>query len=399
MFFVYNTFKGVQEQSLIYESLMKILFKALRPLFFWGALFFIHATTYANTILGVRIGDHATYTRIVLDTKTKPNFNLTLSKDAQQVRLFGVQLKCQKKFPQFPKKIIKTLGFSSFRTGVGEFKFETNFPVKILKSFMIGPSKGVSHFRYIIDIQKDSRPLKKQEAVRQTRLPKKKIIVIDPGHGGRDSGAVGRKGVQEKNVTLTVAKVLQSVLQKNPLYDVRLTRAKDVFLKLPQRVGFARNAKADFFISLHADSHSRSDTRGLSVYTLSKVASDAEAEKLAIKENKADLIDGVDLDGQPPEVANILIDLMKRETMNLSRQAANHLVSKLRKRVLLLRNTIRSANFAVLRAPELPAILIEMGYISNKQDEKLLTTHQHQLKLCEGIREGIDCYFSEHRVS
>lgn len=375
---------------------MKIFLKALNPLFFWGALFFMHSTTYGNTILGVRVGDHASYTRIVLDTQDKPNFKLALSKDARQVRIFGTQLKCQKKFSNFPKKLVKSLGFSLFRTGVGEFKFETDVPVRIIKSFILSPSKSLPYFRYIIDIQKNNSMPQKKSLLVQTLIPKKKIIVIDPGHGGRDSGAIGRKGVQEKDVTLMVAKTLQSVLAKNPLYDVRLTRMKDVFLTLPQRVNFARDAKADFFISLHADSHPRSDTRGLSVYTLSKVASDAEAEKLAIKENKADLIDCVDLEGQSPEVANILIDLMKRETMNLSRQAANCLVSKLRRRVLLLRNTIRSANFAVLRTPELPAILVEMGYISNKQDEKLLTTYQHQIKLCEGIKEGVDLYFSEH---
>ncbi|MBM3610867.1 MAG: N-acetylmuramoyl-L-alanine amidase [Alphaproteobacteria bacterium] len=375
---------------------MKIFSKALTSLFFWGILFFTPSAVYSHTILGIRMGDHPSFTRLVLDVQEAPSFKVTVSKDCKQIRLFGPQLKCQKKLPQLPKRLVKSLGFSSFRTGVGEFKFDMAFPIKIMKSFTLSPSKATPYFRYIIDIQKNDYCPEKKAPPPQTLLPKKKVIVIDPGHGGKDSGARGRKGIQEKDVTLKIATILQTVLAKNPLYDVRLTRHHDVFLSLPQRVNFARDAKADFFISLHADSHPRPDTRGLSVYTLSKVASDAEAEKLAIKENKVDLIEGVDLSDHPPEVANILIDLMKRETMNLSRQAANYMVSKLRKRVLLLRNTIRSANFAVLRTPDLPAILIEMGYISNKQDEKLLTTYQHQIKLCEGIKEGVDSYFIEH---
>ena len=378
---------------------MKMISKALNFCCITALFALCYTYAWSHKISGVRIGDHATYTRIVFDVSQKPNFKLSLAQKGTEVRLFASNLQCNKTLPKATGKLVKNISFTAFRTGVGEFKFHTTKSVKVIKSFAISPSKSTPHFRYVVDLQETIYVPAKKVAPPPPPKPKikKKVIVIDAGHGGKDPGAKGRGGILEKNVTLSVAKILKNTLSKTGRYDVRMTRNADRYLKLSRRVAIARAVKADFFISLHADSHPRSDTRGLSVYTLSKVASDKEAEKLAIKENKADLIDSVDLNTESPEVANILIDLMKRETMNLSRKAANHMVGRLRKRVLLLRNTIRSANFAVLRTPELPAVLIEMGYISNRQDEKLLTTPNHQLKLCAGIREGIDSYFAEHK--
>lgn len=377
---------------------MKTFFKVRIFYLMAAMLTLLCEPVWSHQVLGVRIGDHSGYTRIVFDLNKKLNFKISLAKNGAEVRLFGSNLKCKKGLPKASGKLVKKISFTSFRTGVGEFKFQTTEPVKVTKAFTINPSGANPHFRYVIDLKKTSgTPPSTSYTSKPKPKPRKKIIMIDAGHGGRDPGAQGRRGILEKNVTLSVARMLQKTLAKTGRYDVRMTRTQDKYLKLSTRVALARNAKADFFISLHADSHPRADTRGLSVYTLSKVASDKEAEKLAIKENKADLIDNVDLNTESPEVANILIDLMKRETMNLSRKAANHMVGKLRKRILLLRNTIRSANFAVLRTPDLPAVLIEMGYISNRQDERLLTTPNHQEKLCMGIKEGIDSYFSEHK--
>lgn len=375
---------------------MKKLFKTVPVLALMACICCLSTKVLAQRILGVRVGDHPGYTRIVIDVDQKPNFKVSTIKTKNQVRLFGTKLKCGSTIPKIHHKLINKLEFTAFQTGHGELKFHTTHPIAIKKAFDLPPSKTVSHFRYVIDLEKSSAPTVKKKPITPPP-PKKKVVVIDPGHGGKDPGALGRGGIKEKDVTLSVAKTLKRVLDKTNRYKVVLTRNSDCYLKLPKRVDIARKAKADLFISLHADSHPRSDTRGLSVYTLSKVASDKEAEKLAIKENKADLIDSVDLNTESPDVANILIDLMKRETMNLSRKTANHFISRLRKRVLLLRNPIRSANFAVLRTADLPAVLIEMGYISNRQDEKLLTTSWHQAKLCEGIREGIDSYFAEHK--
>lgn len=315
------------------------------------------------------------------------------------------------------------------------------FPVKILKAFTIPPSAENPHYRVVLDVTKVSvgEPIKtttkipqKKAAETPTRKepPKKvtppteevkiiapqttapqvtlekpalrpqskwpKIIVVDPGHGGADPGAIGYTKTREKDITLAMAKTLKEVLTKDKKYKVILTRDRDKFTSLTDRVKTTQMSGADLFISLHADSHVKSESRGLSIYTLSKVASDQEAARLAAKENKADLFLGLSLDSQSPEVAGILIDLMKRETMNLSAKFASKLEEKLRPRTRFLDNGRRSANFAVLRIPDIPGILVELGYISNPQDEKLLKTDDHRQKVAMGIKDAIDIYFMEN---
>src|SRR5690606_18852661 len=200
----------------------------------------------------------------------------------------------------------------------------------------------------------------------------RRLIVIDAGHGGVDPGAISVTGMQEKVITLSAAKVIKEVLEKTGRYEVMLTRDRDIFLPLRQRFEIARRARADLFISLHADSFKTSDVRGASVYTLSERASDREAALLAAKENKADIIAGIDLQGEAPEVSSILIDLARRETMNYSAHFATLLVQELGEAVMLRRNTHRFAGFMVLKAPDVPSVLLEMGYLSNPQDAKAL---------------------------
>lgn len=222
----------------------------------------------------------------------------------------------------------------------------------------------------------------------------KKTIVIDAGHGGVDPGAIGVDRSYEKNITLAVAKELKKQILKTGKYNVVLTRETDVFIPLKQRVAIARKAKADLFVSLHADSVGKKSTRGASVYTLSEKASDKEAELLASRENKADVIAGMDLSTENEEVAGILIDLAQRDTMNQSRQFASHVVKTVGKESLLLTKPNRSAGFAVLKAPDIPSVLIEMGYLSNSTDCKLLKTASHQQKLSKLIASSVDAFFN-----
>jgi N-acetylmuramoyl-L-alanine amidase len=222
----------------------------------------------------------------------------------------------------------------------------------------------------------------------------KKTIVIDAGHGGVDPGAIGVDRSYEKNITLAVAKELKKQILKTGKYNVVLTRETDVFIPLKQRVAIARKAKADLFVSLHADSVGKKSTRGASVYTLSEKASDKEAELLASRENKADVIAGMDLSTENEEVAGILIDLAQRDTMNQSRQFASHVVKTVGKESLLLTKPNRSAGFAVLKAPDIPSVLIEMGYLSNPTDCKLLKTSSHQQKLSKLIASSVDAFFN-----
>jgi N-acetylmuramoyl-L-alanine amidase len=221
----------------------------------------------------------------------------------------------------------------------------------------------------------------------------KPLIIIDPGHGGIDPGAVG-ENLTEKELTLAVAKALKKELEATGKFRVALTRGKDVYVPLRERFGLAREKGADLFISLHADSHNDPLTRGASVYTLSEKASDAEAEALAAKENKSDIIAGVDLTRQSNVVTDILIDLAQRDTKNMSTRFASLLVKELKRETMLLGNTHRYAGFAVLKAPDVPSVLVEMGYISSSKDEALLSSAKHQKHLAKAIRGAIENYFS-----
>jgi N-acetylmuramoyl-L-alanine amidase len=232
-------------------------------------------------------------------------------------------------------------------------------------------------------------------AKQPTEEPKrgKPLIVIDPGHGGIDPGAIGST-INEKQLTLAVAKALKKELEDTGKFRVLLTRSRDVYIPLRERFGLAREKGAELFISLHADSHNNPLTRGASVYTLSEKASDAESEALAAKENKSDIIAGVDLSKQSNVVSNILIDLAQRDTKNMSTRFASLLVRELKEQTMLLGNTHRFAGFAVLKAPDVPSVLVEMGYISSSKDEALLSSSGHQKKLARAVRQAVENYFS-----
>lgn len=227
----------------------------------------------------------------------------------------------------------------------------------------------------------------------KTKPASKPIIVIDAGHGGVDPGALGN-GVMEKNITLSVALALKKELLATGRYRVALTRETDIYIPLRDRFKIAREKGADLFISLHADSHNDPFMRGASVYTLSETASDAEAAELANQENKSDIIAGVDLSKQSGMVTDILIDLAQRDTINQSSTFATELVSELKSDTLMLEHSHRSAGFAVLKAPDVPSVLIEMGYISSDKDEALLSNRQHQARLAKAMRRAVDDFFS-----
>lgn len=227
---------------------------------------------------------------------------------------------------------------------------------------------------------------------------RKPLIVIDAGHGGADPGAIGANKMKEKDVTLSAAKILKKRLEATGRYRAALTRDTDKYLKLYQRVAIAREKEADLFISIHADSINRSSVRGASIYTLSNKASDKQTAKLAARENQADLIAGVDLRHEDKEVANILIDLAMRDTMNQSKFFANTVVDKMNKKGLrTLTRPHRYAGFAVLKAPDTPSILFEIGFMSNKQDANLLATNDYKEKIAKVLIDSMDVYFSKVR--
>lgn len=224
------------------------------------------------------------------------------------------------------------------------------------------------------------------------------LIVIDPGHGGVDPGAIGANGIFEKHVSLAMAKELAARLKATGRYNVALTRDTDTYLRLSQRVAFARSRNADLFISLHADSIGKGTVRGASLYTLSEKASDEQTAKLAERENKADIIAGADLSHEDEQVAGILIDIAMRDTMNQSKFFANTVADSMKgEGVRLLDSPNRSAGFAVLKAPDIPSILIEMGFMSNKSESQMLSDPAYRRKIAQALAAGIDAYFEKVR--
>lgn len=223
-------------------------------------------------------------------------------------------------------------------------------------------------------------------------LDAKPLIAIDAGHGGQDPGAIGLHGTHEKHVTLNYARALREALLRTGRYRVILTREDDRFIMLPERVAIARKMKADIFVSFHADSNPRPEARGLSIYTLSETASDDEAAALAEHENKADIIPGIDLNTTDADVASILIDLTQRETMNKSAVMADAIVKSLSGKITKLDKTHRFAGFRVLKAPDIPSTLIELGFLSNATDERLLLTPEYRDLVVNSVVKGIDRY-------
>ena len=219
------------------------------------------------------------------------------------------------------------------------------------------------------------------------------LIMLDPGHGGVDPGCISVSGAYEKDITLALGRALAHELEGAGRYRVALTRADDEFVALPERVQRARAAGADLMLSIHADALPDQNLRGASVFTLSEQASDRAAAALAARENKADFVAGIDLSRHAPEVSNILFDLARRETNNESIRLARGLVTELGRRVRLLNHSHRSAGFAVLKAPDIPSALVEIGCLSNREEEALLQSASYRRKLTTGLTQSVNDFF------
>jgi N-acetylmuramoyl-L-alanine amidase len=362
-------------------------------------------------VTAVRTGEHVGLTRLVLDVTEKVDFHTFTLADPYRVVVDLSLLDWKVTASEDDRRgVISKLRFGHFERRTSRMVIEALGPVEVKRAFLL-PPQGDWAYRFVIDLapvdeasfvnsvgapRSLAKPLGNSPQSPTSRRPGRKfVIVLDPGHGGADPGTIGVTGVFEKTITLSAARDLEKYLTKTNKYEVILTRNADKFLRLRDRVSTARDAGADLFISLHADAIKKKNVRGASVYTLSEKASDAEAAALAAKENKADVIGGVRLDGESEEVTSILIDLVQRETMNLSAGFANKVLPELVKRVKTLRNTHRFAGFAVLKAPDVPSVLVEMGYLSNRRDERLLSTSKGRRPIIEALARAIDRYFAE----
>lgn len=309
--------------------------------------------------------------------------------------------------------LVSSWRYGLFAPGKSRIVLDMSTPVKIDKSFVLPPVDG-QPARLVIDFVKTTRkafladfarPTPVAAAPRQQTQGKgdrmsvarsssgRPVIVLDPGHGGIDSGAVGHKGTLEKAVVLNFASSLKRKLESEGLYDVHLTRTDDTFISLRDRVKMARALDAKLFISIHADSAPQDYVRGATVYTLSDRASDRIAAALAERENSSDVLAGVDLSDEPDDVADILIDLTRRETKNFSIFFSRAIVGELRSAVRLIKNPHRHAGFRVLKAHDVPSVLVELGYLSNKHDETLLTSPEWRERTTDAIVEAVGRFF------
>jgi N-acetylmuramoyl-L-alanine amidase len=222
------------------------------------------------------------------------------------------------------------------------------------------------------------------------------LIVIDPGHGGIDNGTQAASGEMEKTIVLEFSLLLRDKLEESGKYRVAMTRSDDTFVPLAERVEFAHARQAALFMSIHADALPRreGDAQGATIYTLSETASDADAARLADSENRADIIAGLDLSAEPDDVADILIDLTRRETKTFSVQFAHVLASDLKKTARMHKDPMKAAGFRVLKAPDVPSVLIELGFVSNKDDLKSLISQNWRERSAASIVTAVDAYFS-----
>ena len=221
-----------------------------------------------------------------------------------------------------------------------------------------------------------------------------RVVALDPGHGGVDPGAISPGGIYEKDITLATARELARQLAASGRFRPLLTRRADVFVPLRERVARARMEHAELFLSIHADALPDSAMRGLSVYTLSDQASDRETAALAVRENRDNFVAGINLSRQPRDIAPVLLDLARRQTNNRSLALAHAVVAELGHAVQLLEKPHRAAGFAVLTAPDMPSVLVELGCLSNRIEERLLPQHTYQQRLARALLRAIEDYFA-----
>ncbi len=391
--------------------------------FFLLAAFFAAAPSFALDMTGIRFGVHADRERAVIELSQKADFRAFVMSGPDRVVVDMTEFRWKiGTIPQVTGSLVKDVRYGPLGGGRGRLVIETKGPVLIKSAFTIPRGQGQPD-RLVIDFAATSAATmqdvggqmlgklpataphaekvnSRNHAPHPTAPPtqqrgKKRLIVIDPGHGGQDPGAIGANGMYEKTIVLAVGLELKQQLEASG-YRVKMTRETDVFLKLHDRVKFARKHKADLFVSLHADSIRDSKVTGASVYTLSDKASDKESEKLAERENKADLIAGIDLSHQEDDVAGILIDLAARDTMNQSHFLATRILTNFDgKGIKTLDGTPRSAGFAVLKALDIPSILVEMGYLTNRAEVERLSSAAHRRKIAGALKSSIDQYFQK----
>jgi N-acetylmuramoyl-L-alanine amidase len=322
--------------------------------------------------------------------------------------------------------LVKAFRYGLVMPGGSRIVFDLTAPAKIAKSYVLEAANGqpprlvielehADRTAFVQSLAPESRPelrpgiaeanatAARPEAPAAAATPqgppdKRPVIVVDPGHGGVDNGTqAGGADVMEKNLVLTFGLALRERLEKSGKYRVVMTRTDDTFIALADRVKVARAESAALFVSIHADALAcgEGDAQGATIYTLSDKAPDSEAERLADAENKSDAIGGVNLTDEPTEVADILIDLVQRETKTFSNRFARILMGEMKNNVRMHKHPLKSAGFRVLKAPDVPSVLVELGYVSNKGDLEHLVSENWRNKTVGSMAQAIDTFLAK----
>ena len=374
-----------------------------------------------SSLTGVRVGQHDGMTRLILDLTEPTTFKIFALSGPPRVviDLPAVHWALEERSLAVGHSGVVRLRYGQFRPDTSRIVVDLDQPLAVRQARMLAAdAEGTAPHRLVLEFvpvslsayEAAARPPKPVLRAKPAApagpvpLPKLKpapkpvrhLIAIDAGHGGRDPGAIATNGLREKTLALAFARELRTVLVESGRYQVVMTRDGDRKIRLKRRVVIARNAGADLFLSIHLDRLENRDVRGASVYTLSDEASDVETAELAARENKADIVADVDLtDGYDEDVAKVLISLVQQNTMNCSAALAATLLPELERVAPLIRRPHRFGDFRVLKAPDIPSVLVELGFLSNDQDAERLTSKTHRRALAGAILNALDTYFRE----
>jgi N-acetylmuramoyl-L-alanine amidase len=373
-----------------------------------------------------RLAGDEQQTRLVIDISRKIDMRAFALADPYRVVIELPQINFQlpPNAGEHSRGIVKAFRYGLVMAGQSRIVVDLTGPVRVTKAFVLDPTDG-QPARLVLDLVAVDRETFLRAAAIDNHLPRlsapdppphagegregaahrdrgeqktdpRPVVVLDPGHGGIDPGTRAPSGELEKDLVLEFASMLQAKLEATGKYRVMMTRTDDTFVELSERVRFARQLQAQLLISIHCDALARGDgeAEGATVYTLSDKASDAEAQRLADAENRADVIAGVDLAAEPDEIADILIDLAQRETRAFSAQLARNVVKEMRAAARLHKHPQKSAGFRVLKAPDVPSVLIELGYVSNVRDLRQLVSESWRSRTGDAIAHAVNTYFA-----
>jgi N-acetylmuramoyl-L-alanine amidase len=380
------------------------------------------AASYFPVASDVRLAGDARQTRFILDLDQTIQFRAFALADPYRVvvDLPQVDFRLPNTAGANGRGLVKAFRYGLVMPGGSRIVFDLTGPARISNSYVLDAANGqpprlvlefeeVDRAGFVQSLAAETRPELRPAVAdaaeiagaREAPAPAapadpRPVIVIDPGHGGIDNGTQSGNE-NEKSLVLAFGLALRDRIEKGGKYRVVMTRTDDTFIPLDDRVRIARNQSAALFVSIHADALPRreGDAQGATIYTLSDRATDAEAEKLAEAENRADAIGGVNLTAEPTDVADILIDLAQRETRTFSNRFARLLAGEMKNTARMYKHPLKSAGFKVLKAPDVPSVLVELGYVSNKSDLEHLVSENWRSRTAGSIAQAIDAFFAK----